>query len=742
VEGTSYNDAESSSYQKRVNTMSDEKRSYESLREKYENILLAIAANVQDFESLLKEVNDEALVIKNGYSQKTFQLLRERANSELLSIAFFGAFSSGKSFLISGLNNRIDVFENQGRDQYAPLLPASPRHTSSCPVAIEPLSSNQKEDNFFVSFEGTDEWEQKSPAKLVIIQPYVTDLPNAKAQRLNNKDRTRTVIKAKLGIASAPMKARLYDLPGFGAIGVNYEKVIYEFVQKADCIVYIAWAVRPLDDKDLELLRDIYNHHKITGKPVFFVLTQIDLSWDVDTASGKIKWEDVLEANNEFLSANFTTENGRPDSAFIGGGFLPVSPALEAKGLSLSIQNPKSSRELIFDSRMKTLRDRFNEYLESTSGPMHLAELASEIQRLLMRITQDVYAREIAESTPLEDAQKTIKGYKAQRTILIQGKQTLTGDLENLGNSAIKRAFAGSDPDDLSSLLLERLQPKIDKGDVLNDKVVHEIETEKASIVREWVSRNTKALIPRWVGAWESFLRQSNERIENLLDTAQSARDEAMKDDETEADIMAADVEKKVSKKDYDENPKEKTLQDAIDVMSTTWKTWTFIAGVGATGVVSSAAAAAAAPALAALGPIGWGILAAAAAGAVFGRWKLSQHRDKRREAMLSDFPEYSQRVISSYEIQANDFIKSRIGVLLEVVDNHIERLNSSISSLEQRLLTGEYVDRNKRLEVLKRITQRCLKIDSQINEFYSAAADFQPGVNAIVNNSQTNPLV
>ena len=118
--------------------MSNEKSPYDSLRESYESILLTTSATAQDFESLLREVNEETLVTKNGYTQKTFVVLRERADSELLSLAFFGAFSSGKSFLISGVNNKIEIFKHEGRDQFAPLLPASPRHTSSCPVAVEP----------------------------------------------------------------------------------------------------------------------------------------------------------------------------------------------------------------------------------------------------------------------------------------------------------------------------------------------------------------------------------------------------------------------------------------------------------------------------------------------------------------------------------------------------------------------------------------------------------------------------
>ncbi len=36
---------------------------------------------------------------------------------------------------------------------------------------------------------------------------------------------------------------------------------------------------------------------------------------------------------------------------------------------------------------METLRDRFSEYLQNTSGPVHLAELASECQRVLLKLS-------------------------------------------------------------------------------------------------------------------------------------------------------------------------------------------------------------------------------------------------------------------------------------------------------------------------------------------------------------------
>ncbi len=518
-----------------------------ALRTSYDCVMNSIEMITKNFEELLKEVGEESLISRNGYGDKNFRLLQDRAKSELLSIAFFGAFSSGKSFLISGLNQKVDWYERDGRDQFAPLLPTSPRHTSNCPVAVEPVVSGRA-DEFAVLFEGSDIWEQKNPA-IAIIQAYVTDLPNAVSQRLTNKDRTRTVRTARIGISSAIMKARLYDLPGFGAIGANYEGVIRNFVQQADCITYVAGAIKPLDEKDLELLRDVYTHHKLTGKPVFFVLTQIDRAWDIDAGSGKIQWEEVRDANNEFLEQNFLVE-GRADSTFIGEGFIPVSPALEAKGIALSAQSHENSQRYIVDSGMALLRERFDDYLQNTSGPMHLAELASEAQKLLLRLTHDIRQRYLSESTPVAEARNVIIGYKAQRRILIDKKTRVEKELRELGQVAIRRAFAGSDPDDLVAFLKEKLNEKIKMSDVLKEKEIHQIETEKVILVREWMSRSSKSLIPRWVSSWESFYRQTNEIVNHLLEEALTAQQKAVEENsKEEVDITAAKVEERLASK-------------------------------------------------------------------------------------------------------------------------------------------------------------------------------------------------
>lgn len=288
---------------------SEDQAQYDSLHISFKDSVRAIGGIAQDYYALLREVNAEASFVSNGYRPEDFDRLIERSNSELLSIAFFGAFSSGKSFLISALCNGVTYGvqreNDRDREHYTSLIPASPRPTSSCPLAVEPLPESEKENRFWVFFADSTDWEEKTPVIPAVIQAYATALPNALMNRFPSADRTRSVIKARLGIASAPLKARLYDLPGIGSAFETHEQVVRQFVQQADCIVYVAWAVRTLGSDDLSLLRHVYEHHKRTGKPVFFVLTQIDKGMQADSESSGDVWEDVRESNNEFLRKYF-----------------------------------------------------------------------------------------------------------------------------------------------------------------------------------------------------------------------------------------------------------------------------------------------------------------------------------------------------------------------------------------------------------------------------------------------------
>ncbi|RME58326.1 hypothetical protein D6779_06645 [Candidatus Parcubacteria bacterium] len=684
----------------------DNSEIYRELRDACDEILDGMIDVVSGFNKIKK--TNRRRRRKSAYNLDFLQSLRARAKSELLTIAFFGAFSAGKSFLISGLINRLDWFSHDyhGRtiDRYVPLIPGSPRSTSSCPLAVEPAADDKMTDDmFFVMFDDTGKWEKREPVHHVIIQSYVTELPNALASR-KASDRQRNVVKARLIIQNSGIRARLYDLPGTGSVGNKYAEIVYSFVQQSDCMVFVASAEKTMGEEQLELLRYIYEHHKASHKPVFFVLTQIDKHDDFDTASGKLVWQDVLEANNEFLRDYFRISQRRADEGFIADGFIPVSPAYEAKGTKLKEMGDPSGDEYIRSSNMAELRNRLDDYLISTSGPTHLSEIVLEARRALSPLVKDITETISAESLPLADVQNELEAKRAYRNTLIEGQEALRDELINLGKAAVDRAFSRSDPDDLWALLRERLEHKIKTEDVLKEKVIHELEMERAKVIREWINRPSDGPATMWIEAWSSLEDKSRNRVRDLLSKAKAAEARVKN-----KHIGRDDVAERVST-----IPRElmdaQTLKETIDVAS---KAWPVVAGLGITGVIASLSGS-----LSVLGPIGWAAIITAGVAGVFANWRKSQIRNKRRQDMLLDLDKLAHHAIKAYKEQANQVISSYVGVLMGVIDDEIQSTNEAITVLERRLQLPENISRSNRLATLRGLLKETEKISNRIEDF------------------------
>ncbi|MEU0084467.1 IclR family transcriptional regulator C-terminal domain-containing protein [Streptomyces sp. NPDC006274] len=79
----------------------------------------------------------------------TVKRLRTRAASALLNVALLGAFSSGKSFLLSGLQGGLELVEvptadGQTADKFVGLRPSSPVPTTACPASVVPVDDHTK----------------------------------------------------------------------------------------------------------------------------------------------------------------------------------------------------------------------------------------------------------------------------------------------------------------------------------------------------------------------------------------------------------------------------------------------------------------------------------------------------------------------------------------------------------------------------------------------------------------------
>ena len=321
-------------------------------------------------------------------AEEAIRQLLKRAESDLLSVAMFGGSSSGKSFLASGLLGgleflRVDSVEGVPSDKYLGLLPFATTPTTMCPARVVPAKDNSIDAagrgfmrvRFIGS--GESEWEDigNSPAPAVVAAyaMFKADVANRRREHMQKE-----VAEIEIIFSDSLLPARLYDLPGYGTVNPNHERIAKEATAAADCFIYVANATRALtaNAKDLELIRFLYEHHTLTRKRVVWVLTAIDKAMDLNIED-EPSWKETLAANNDYLRQNFTHQDGRPDTAFIGPGFIPVSPALEAQGrFFIDAGDEARGQTLIAASNMEDLRMTLKALIAEGAGQRHLADIA------------------------------------------------------------------------------------------------------------------------------------------------------------------------------------------------------------------------------------------------------------------------------------------------------------------------------------------------------------------------------
>jgi len=472
--------------------------SLESVVTKYREILAR--DNILISESI-RELNDSP-----------FQRVRSKMKSQLMNIVVCGEFSSGKSFLISGLINRITWYTTPGKgfmkesgDGYAPFLPASPKETNSCLLTIQPSQFSDTRSHFEVVFEDTKVWEDKSESyqdesdihRLMLA--YATEFEEYRNGR-TTQDLARKVLKARVHMSNMPFPAYIHDLPGIGGIG---EEDYLEMV-----VIYVASAIKPLTKAELNLLSFVEDVTKTNRCPVLFVLSQIDR---------EEHYKQVLETNNRFLKENFS-------KTFSGQTFIPVSPAIEAKAQTKYEKHEISEAvrdEGIHESGMPILRQRLREYLINTSGPLHLREIVLRMHHLLENITLHIDSRVNSLSVPIHKAEKRLQELNQLVTSLISKRESIRSDLEEHAKSVLKQAFSNADSDNLLLLLRNKLEPIIrnKEKDVLDEKVRHDIEQKKKEIRDKWLYQPNGPEMS-WSKAFGSYQKQTFILLQSKLEEA------------------------------------------------------------------------------------------------------------------------------------------------------------------------------------------------------------------------------
>lgn len=712
---------------------------YEQVLEQCEQIIDGIEQVFISYKKVLFDAEDNLFDSLKDLEEQPFTRMRSKIKAGLINIAVCGAFSSGKSFLISSLINRLgwirksqeEAGDFENLDEYISFLPSSPEQTSSCPLAVIPSGTSEEHSRLEILFNDTKIWEDISGLHSTEDQiaskmrAYVTNLQDSRSTR-RNQDWQRYVIGARLYVPNMFLPAIIYDLPGiggagqqYGGAGEYYTKLVHDYLRQSDCIVYVASAIKELTDAELELLSVVEEISEKNRCPVFFVLSQIDR---------EKSWERVREINNKFLRDYFKRD-GKANLRFIGQGFMGLSPATEAKALGLYENGEMKEEQFnlkIKKSGMPVFRQVLTEHLTSVSGLVHLREITFQAHNLLKRIVVNISARIQVELVPVQEAQSRIREYEDLVDALIEKKKSIISDLDELGKQCIWAAFYSTDPDELLKELKEGLEPLIQKSDVLKKSDIHIIEQRQKEIVYTWLSRPDGGFETSWNQAQGNYQMQANRLLQRRLN-------EAIEEASMPADNLIGWIRHPKFDGSMDNNVIK--LGETLSLVGTAWQTWIGITGISVGGLSSifatvSGAASTLGPltavgsAVAALSPVSLFLVVAGTVSLGWSTMRNAKERDKQKKKIIDDYlPSYAEQIVKQLDKQAKESIGAYTGLIIKVIDDLIGTQESACTLLRKTLSSNEHRLLEDRIALLRDLENQCEVIENRIEEFYSDVA-------------------
>ncbi len=454
----------------------------------------------------------------------TMKRLRTRAASTLINVALLGAFSSGKSFLLSGLQRGLELVEvptsnGQTADKFVGLLPSSPIPTTACPASVVPVDEQATVDASGTGYlrvrftdSGEDEWEDvgNSPAPSVVAAYAMHEADMTDRLRAH---RGREVAELEIMLAKAELPAKLYDLPGYGSPNPIHDMIVRTAMADADCFMYVTHASRTLSERDLDLIRFLYDHYLLSRKRVVWVVTAIDAADNLDFRNAP-EWQATVARNNDYLRENFTLD-GRPDLGFIGEGFLPVSPANEARADKLSADGAEAAAQRMHaESRMATLRQAIEDLISTGTGTKHIAAVATEAQVLMAPRNQVLTERLSNERLEIDELKELLESQQRGLELLDTALPRIREDLERKLQNRIARTVRPFTR--LAGHLHTELDHVIRATDLNRPTKANQIQVSKAQVLRTWIEAQAGPAT-LWTEQFEAFKQDIVQTVDQVF---------------------------------------------------------------------------------------------------------------------------------------------------------------------------------------------------------------------------------
>ncbi|MEU2155069.1 hypothetical protein ABZ532_08590 [Streptomyces sp. NPDC019396] len=444
--------------------------------------------------------------------------LRTRAASALINVALLGYFSSGKSFLLSGLQGGLELVEaitetGETGEKFVGLLPSSPVPTTSWPFSVVPVDPQSGVDASGTGFlrvrfadAPPDEWENvgNSPAPAV-VEAYAMEQGDV-VNRLR-PHRGREVAEAELLLAEALLPAKFYDLPGVGSSNTTHDRIVRRALLDADCYLYVTPAGRTLSETDLSLIRVLYDHCLLSGqnsqrKRVVWVVTAIDTASHLDLRN-QPEWKATVARNNQYLRDNFKLPDGRPDLEFIGEGFIAVSPAWEASAAKLDAEGAEAAAHRQRNkSNMDELRGAIEDLISTGTGTRHISAMAAEARYLIGQRHRVLEQRLQTERLEIDELKERLDLQRRRVELL---DTALPAVREELGRKLLDRVDRAARPFNRLAGHLHSVLDSVIRGADLNKLTqANQIQVSKAQALRAWLE-SPSGPVTLWNQEYEAF---------------------------------------------------------------------------------------------------------------------------------------------------------------------------------------------------------------------------------------------
>jgi hypothetical protein len=647
--------------------------------------------------------------------------LRTRVSSSLINIALLGSFSSGKSFLIGGLQGKLEYTPVVGEDglefeHYVGLLHSASKATTACPATVVPVDDSADLDatgRGFLRVCFTDDpatWVDIGNSPLpAVVAAYTTGDQRAIAEGRENSHRERTVAEVEILLENPRMPAKLFDLPGTESLHAIHDRIANNAWLDADCFLFVTQATRTLSAPDLALIRRLHTHHRSSRKKVVWVMTGIDRATMTNYA-GQPEWKDALDQNNEYLRTNFPPPSGARDT-FVGlDGFMAVSPAWEARGIwEREHGSPVRGEKLIAASRMDLLRRALADLIESGTGRRHLISAAGEAQAIISPRFRELV--EILDSARLPLAELADERARLERrhSQLKSAIHSVRDQLEGALRDHVRRVERSFDG--LAEHLHSELDSRIMSADMTKERETAKIEFEQTQAMQEWVSAAGNRPESVWQREFDSFVEGALTTVRSTL--ADSASHESFGELAGRVDLDQLKIP-----------PTEKyraDTQDVIQRISGVVGISSFVGGsiAAATGVLTGGLIAI---------PIGVTMAAGLAYEGLRRRKGRQTARDHLRQEWTSGLDEVAAHYRMSYLAAATARGAEVVARSVELLSERHDELSRKMIMVDRRLAQPDNVDKNAVVAMLEPYCANGRELLKQLEKFSSHSVSLGSG--------------